>query len=143
MQHEPTSASQRDFAPRSSARRAVRSGLLSAGSAIALLACSAPGAAPGAEPGGAEAEADPGRPLVVREIEGEPLFRVLPQDAIPALDEPRFVDAEEAREFMLPDEPVLGVIGARGTPRAYSAWVLDRHEIVNDWLDGLPLMATW
>ncbi len=142
MQLEPTSGSQDDSAPRCDAmgRAAAWSGLVIA--AGALLACSAPAG----EPGGTEAEArpeDPGRPRVVREIEGEPLFRVLPQDAIPALDEPRFVSAEEAREFMLPQEPVLGVIGARGTPRAYSAWVLDRHEIVNDLLDGQPLMATW
>ena len=78
-----------------------------------------------------------------RLIEDEPLMEVLPRDAIPAIDDPTYVSAAEADAFMLPDEPVLGVVGADGTARAYSAWHLDHHEIVNDVLDGEPLAATW
>ena len=44
---------------------------------------------------------------------------------------------------MLPDEPVLGVVGQDGTAVAYSAWQLDGHEIVNDVVDGVPIAATW
>ena len=76
-------------------------------------------------------------------IEGEPMYVVLPPDAIPAIDEPEFVSADEAEEWMAPDESVLGVVGADGTAKAYSAWQLDGHEIVNDELDGLPIAATW
>jgi hypothetical protein len=70
-----------------------------------------------------------------REIEGESLVEVLPRDGIPAIDDPTFVSADEADEFLAPDETVLGVVGRGGTARAYSA--------VNDVLDGDPIAATW
>jgi hypothetical protein len=76
-------------------------------------------------------------------IEGEPIYAVVAKDDIPAIDSPAFVSADVAVGFMTPDETVLGVVGRDGTARAYSTWVLDRHEIVNDVLDGLPIMATW
>ena len=83
------------------------------------------------------------RPPTEELVEGEPLYRVLPPEAIPAIDEPRFVDAAAADAFLLPDEPVLGVVGADGTAKCYSAWHLDGHEVVNDDLDGEPIAATW
>jgi hypothetical protein len=76
-------------------------------------------------------------------VEGEPMYEVLPPDAIPAIDAPRFVDAETADGFLAPDEPVLGVVGRDGTSKCYSAWQLEGHEIVNDELDGEPIAATW
>ena len=76
-------------------------------------------------------------------IEGQPMYTVLPMDAIPAIDEPVFVSALEADGFMQPNEPVLGVVGADGSARAYSAWHLEGHEIVNDVLDGRPIAVTW
>ncbi len=78
-----------------------------------------------------------------RLIEGEPIYSVVAKDGIPAIDNPTFVSADLAASFMAPGETVLGVVGRDGTARAYSTWVLDRHEIVNDVLDGLPIMATW
>lgn len=71
------------------------------------------------------------------------MYRVLPPDGIPSIDAPRFVSADEADLFLRPDEPVLGVVGAAGTAKCYSAWHLDAHEIVNDELDGEPIAATW
>ena len=76
-------------------------------------------------------------------IEGEPMYTVLPEDAIPSIDAPRFVGAEEAQAFLAEDEPVLGVVGRNGTAKAYSAWQLDHHEIVNDVIDGEPIAVTW
>jgi hypothetical protein len=76
-------------------------------------------------------------------VEGTPMYDVLPLDGIPSIDEPVFVDAATASAFMRDDEPVLGVVGVAGTPKAYSAWHLDAHEIVNDELDGRPIAATW
>lgn len=78
-----------------------------------------------------------------REIEGEPIIQLLEHDDIPAIDEPRFVSVEEGDAFLDAGETVLGVVGRDGTARAYSAWHLDRHEIVNDVLDGEPITATW
>ncbi len=86
---------------------------------------------------GAASEASPS------EIEGEALVTALPPDGIPAIDEPEFITADEADAFMDPDETVLGVVGADGTAKCYSAWQLDGHEIVNDVLDGQPITATW
>ena len=81
------------------------------------------------------------RPSVL--VEGEPMYTVLPKDAIQAIDEPEFVTAVEAAAFMSDSETVIGVVGADGTARCYSAWQLDSNEIVNDTLDGRPIAATW
>lgn len=112
--------------------------------AVAVESSPDPPAVALAEPSGEPApaaEALGGRPYEL--IEGEPMITVLPQDAIPALDAPRFVSAEQALDFMQPDETVLGVVGKDGTAKCYSAWQLDGHEIVNDELDGEPIAATW
>ena len=76
-------------------------------------------------------------------IDGEPIYHVLPMDAIPAIYHPEFVPAEQAAKFMDPAEQVIGVIGPAGTVVAYSTWYLDSHEIVNDLVDGLPLAVAW
>jgi hypothetical protein len=75
-------------------------------------------------------------------VDGSPIITVLPKDAIPAIDDPRFVSAEEADRVMKPDEPVLGMTD--GTiPKAYSLWQLNHHEIVNDQIGTLPVAVTW
>jgi hypothetical protein len=66
---------------------------------------------------------------------------VLPRDAIPAIDRPEFQPATEAR-VMADDELVIGLVGQH-EQRAYSTWQLDRHEIVNDVLEGRPIAVTW
>lgn len=71
------------------------------------------------------------------------MYSVLPQDAIPSIDEPAFVPAAEAGDMLRDDEPVLGFVGRDGTARAYSAWQLEGHEIVNDVVDGEPIAVTW
>lgn len=83
----------------------------------------------------------PAPPFVL--VEGEPLYTVLPVDAIPAIDAPTFVDVATAAAFMTDEEPVLGVVGADGAAKCYSAWHLEEHEIVNDELDGVAIAATW
>jgi hypothetical protein len=75
-------------------------------------------------------------------IRGEPMYTVLPFDAIPAIDEPVFVGAGEADRFLLPHEPVIGVRSGIDV-KAYSAWHLDHHEIVNDVIGETPIAVTW
>ncbi len=71
------------------------------------------------------------------------LMHILEPDAIPAIDDPQFVSAKEAKAFMHPNEPVLGLYDGK-VAKAYSLWHLDRHEIVNDSLPGLgPVAVTW
>lgn len=76
-------------------------------------------------------------------VEGEPMYEVLPRDAIPAIDEPVLVSAAAADAYYADDEPVLGFVGRDGSARAYSTWHLEGHEIVNDVVDGEPIAATW
>lgn len=71
------------------------------------------------------------------------MYSVLPEDAIPSVYEPTFLRAADAEEMMDPREPLLGVVGRDGTVKAYSAWQLEGHEIVNDEIDGLPIAVTW
>jgi hypothetical protein len=70
------------------------------------------------------------------------IVQVIGEDEIVAIDQPVFVPAAEAAEFMSPDEPVVG-IEVGGQERAYSLWHLDRHEIVNDRAGDRPLLVAW
>ncbi len=63
-------------------------------------------------------------------------------DAIPSIENPRFVDQSEADDTYDPDELVLGV-EIDGDSRAYSVPLLIRHEIVNDVVGGKPIAVTW
>ncbi|MDH3659984.1 MAG: DUF3179 domain-containing protein [Alphaproteobacteria bacterium] len=63
-----------------------------------------------------------------------------PKDGIPPIDEPVFARAVEVD---LPDiEPVIGVI-IDDIARAYPVRLLIWHEIVNDWIDDLPIAVTF
>jgi hypothetical protein len=77
----------------------------------------------------------------VDSIGGDRVHTLLRPDAIPSIDEPRFVRASEAT-FMRDDEPVVGVVSG-GVAKAYSTWHLDQHEIVNDTVAGKPVAVTW
>ena len=81
-------------------------------------------------------------PVVEGFVDGDPIVKLLPKDAIEPIDEPNMVPAAAAVEFMRDDELVLGVFDGRQA-RAYSTWHLDRHEVVNDRLSGAPIAATW
>ena len=70
------------------------------------------------------------------------IVTLLPRDAIPAIDNPQFLDAQEADEEYDPGELVLGVF-INGEARAYSISLLSRHEIVNDEIDGVKFAVTW
>jgi hypothetical protein len=68
------------------------------------------------------------------------IVTVIPRDAIPAIDRPTFVAADRAR--LRPNEPVIGVV-IGGEARAYSAWLLNRHEIVNDQIGKQKFAIVW
>ena len=69
------------------------------------------------------------------------IVRVLPKDAIPAIDRPIFVDADE-EDFMDDNELVIGVSDGFES-KAYSTRLLDVHEIVNDRIGSTPIAVTW
>ncbi len=65
----------------------------------------------------------------------------VPPDGIPPIDVPRFVPAAGV-DWLTPDEPVLAP--AIGTPaRAYPVRILIWHEIVNDTIDGRPVVVSY
>lgn len=65
---------------------------------------------------------------------------LLPFDAIPAIRNPRFVTASEAD--LRDDAPVIGV-NFNGEQHAYSIYLLNGHEIVNDIVGGIKIATTW
>ncbi len=70
------------------------------------------------------------------------IVTLLPKDAIPSIDSPRFYNISEADAEYAPDEVVIGV-EINGDARAYSVGMLSRHEIVNDEVGGRPIAVTW
>lgn len=65
-----------------------------------------------------------------------------PKDGIPALSDPAFISAD--RETRLADrEPVMTVALPGQTARAYPIRYLMWHEIVNDSVDGVPVLVTF
>lgn len=64
-----------------------------------------------------------------------------PRDGIPAIDRPRFQDAEHAVELE-PDDRVLGLV-MHGSSRAYPIDILNWHEIVNDRFDQTPVIISY
>lgn len=70
------------------------------------------------------------------------MITLLPPDAIPAIDHPPFLPADEADSEYSASELVLGV-EIDGDARAYSIPFLSGHEIVNDTVAGVPIAVTW
>lgn len=81
-------------------------------------------------------------PEVHGEFHGDPMYTLLPPDAIPAIHDPVYVSGPEADAQMAPDEPVLGLADGDDAV-CWSAWQLDHHEIVNDEFAGAAIAATW
>lgn len=65
---------------------------------------------------------------------------LLPFDAIPAITDPQFVPAGAAK--LDADAPVIGVT-FNGESHAYSLYLLNGHEIVNDVVGGMNIATTW
>ncbi len=70
------------------------------------------------------------------------IVTLLPKDAIPSIDNPRFYSVSEADEEYDPKELVIGV-DFDGEARAYSVNMLSSREIVNDTVAGRPIAITW
>lgn len=70
------------------------------------------------------------------------IVTLLPKDAILAISDPHFLEAEDGDAWYDPDELVLGV-EINGDARAYSIPFLSRHEIVNDTVGGRKIAVTW
>jgi len=65
-----------------------------------------------------------------------------PKDGIPAINDPKFVNVEEADEWLRPQEPVI-LLQIKDDARAYPLQILTWHEIVNDTVGGVPVSVTF
>ena len=65
-----------------------------------------------------------------------------PRDGIPPIDEPKFIDFEEADRYLGNLEPVIS-FEINGDVRAYPLQILTWHEIVNDVVGGVPVAVTF
>ncbi len=79
-------------------------------------------------------------PLANKEVGGALVLRAAPLGGIPAITEPNFVPADQAK--IGNDAFVIGVC-LKGECCAYSLRLLNHHEIVNDNLGGEPVAVTW
>lgn len=64
-----------------------------------------------------------------------------PKDGIPAIDEPRYLEADDV-DFLEDPEPVI-LVQANGATHAYPIQILMWHEIVNAQLGDLPVAVTF
>ncbi|MCS4538738.1 MAG: DUF3179 domain-containing protein [Thaumarchaeota archaeon] len=75
-----------------------------------------------------------------------PLNKILsggpPKDGIPSIDKPKFISSGEANKFLNDDDLVLGLY-FDGVARAYPRMILVWHEIVNDKINGKPILITY
>jgi hypothetical protein len=65
-----------------------------------------------------------------------------PPDGIPPIDDPVFETVEEADDWLEDQEPVL-LFSLGDDARAYPLAILTFHEIVNDVVDGKPVVVTY
>ena len=66
----------------------------------------------------------------------------VPRDGIPPIDDPKFIEPEEADEWLEDNEPVIAM-DIDGDARAYPLQILTWHEIVNDEFGDLPVAVTF
>ena len=76
------------------------------------------------------------------EIRGHTMYTLMEPGGIPAIFEPEFVSIEVADSFYYDEEPLIAV-SSGNVARGYSTWHLDKHEIVNDVLEGTAIAVTW
>jgi hypothetical protein len=65
-----------------------------------------------------------------------------PKDGIPAIDSPKFVNVEEADQWLESQEPVI-LFEVNDDARAYPLQILTWHEITNDVVGGEPVVVTF
>jgi hypothetical protein len=77
---------------------------------------------------------------IVNAEEGLNIYTVLPPDAIRAILHPEFVSAQEAS---VGDAAAMIGVVLNDQAHAYSAVLLNTHEIVNDLVGGMKIATTW
>ncbi len=74
-------------------------------------------------------------------LDPDDIVEVIPPDGIPAIDEPKFIESQQA-SWLDEREPVIAV-EVNGEPRAYPLQIMTWHEIVNDTIGDTPVAVTF
>lgn len=71
-------------------------------------------------------------------------IQVVPRDAFPVFDHPRFVTAKKAEKkgYVHDRDPVIGVV-INNEAKAYPIRTMGIHELGNDTLGGVPIAVSW
>jgi hypothetical protein len=65
-----------------------------------------------------------------------------PRDGIRSIDDPKFIDPEQASAWLADNEPVI-FLELNGDARAYPLQIITWHEIINDQVGGVPAVITF
>lgn len=65
-----------------------------------------------------------------------------PRDVIPPIDDPQFETVEQAAQWLVDREPVV-LLELEGEVRAYPLRILTSHEVVNDEVAGRPVVVSY
>lgn len=76
------------------------------------------------------------------EVMGHTMYTLLKPGDIPAIFDPVFISISDAESLYYANEPVI-VVTDGNKAKAYSIWHLDKHEIVNDYINGKAIAVTW
>ena len=76
------------------------------------------------------------------DVRGHTMYTLMEPGGIPAIFDPTFLSVAEADSFYYDNEPLMVVVDGDEV-KGYSTWHLDRHEIVNDYIGGKAIAATW
>ena len=79
-------------------------------------------------------------PVIAGEQLPEGFRQLLPRDGIRPVYDPQFVGVSDVD---WPDEAHVIGVSADGEAKAYPVSFLNRHEMVNDFIAGDPILVTW
>lgn len=125
--------------------RRVIAGLAFMAGAVLLLVVTSWAFAPAerVDTGASEIDVDPREvynPVTAGESLPDGFRQLLPRDGIQPIYDPSFTAASGVD--WPADTQVIGV-SAEGEAKAYPVSVLNRHEMVNDFIAGDPILVTW
>lgn len=120
----------------------MRSLALAAALLILLTACAVPAPEPAAGPAASRSGSGSTQPGAATRIRPEEIIQIIPRDAIPSIDKPQFLSADEASKQYADDEQVMAV-DLDGDRRVYPVRLLATREIVNDVVGGVPVAVTF
>ena len=76
------------------------------------------------------------------EVNGHTMYTLLKPGDIPAIFEPVYISIDSAGNYYHDNEPLM-VIADGDSAKAFSTWHLDRHEVVNTYINGKAITVTW